>query len=85
MTLLKVALAAIPAAALCLLLWPAGRAHLKGLLRATLWASCLMTTGTAAVILSNAKEQGLVAIVGGLLLLGFSAYAAVTAKSLGSK
>ena len=70
---------------LCLLLWPTGRAHLKRLLQAMLWASCLMTAGTAVVILADVKEKGLVAIAGGILLLGFSAYAALTAKSLGNK
>ena len=82
---LKVALVAILAATLCLLLWPSGRARLKRLLQAMLWASCIMTAGTAVVILSDATEKGLVAIVGGALLLGFSVYAAVTAKSLGAR
>ena len=82
---LKVLALVLFALTLCLLLWPTGRAHLKRLLRAVLWATCLMTAGTAVIILADAKEKGLVAIAGGILLLGFSAYAALTAKSLGSK
>ena len=82
---LKVLTLGLLALTLCLLLWPTGRAHLKRLLQAVLWASCLMTAGTAVVILSAATEKGLVAIVSGILLLGFSGYAALTAKSLGGK
>ena len=82
---LKAVTLGLLALTLCLLLWPTGRAHLKRLLQAMLWASCLMTAGTAVVILADVKEKGLVAIAGGILLLGFSAYAALTAKSLGNK
>ena len=82
---LKIVAGGLIALTLCLLLWPTGRALLERLLRAVLWATCLMTAGTAIVILVDAKEKGLVAIVGGILLLAFSAYAALTAKSLGNK
>ena len=82
---LKVVTLGLLALTLCLLLWPTGRAHLKRLLQAMLWASCIMTAGTAVVILADVKEKGLVAIAGGILLLGFSTYAALTAKSLGNK
>ena len=81
---IKAVLIVTLALTLCLLLWPAGRTLAKRLLRATLWASCAMTAGTGALIISDARGS-LVALLGGALLLGFSAYAAVTAKSLGAK
>ena len=81
---LKVALVAILAATLCLLLWPSGRVHLKRLLQAMLWASCAMTASTGAVLIGDSRGS-LAAMVGGALLLGFSVYAALTAKSLGAR
>lgn len=81
---LKVVTMALLALTLCLLFWPAGRAHLRRLLRTVLWASCAITASTAAIILGDARES-LLALVGGLLLLGFCAYAACTAKALGRK
>ena len=81
---IKVVMVILLALTLCLLLWPAGRTLARRLLRATLWASCVMTAGTGALIISDARGS-LVALLGGALLLGFSAYAAVTAKSIGAK
>ena len=67
-----------------LLLWPPGRTLARRLLRAMLWASCLLTASTGVVILGDARGN-LVAILGGGLLFGFSVYAALTARSLGAK
>ena len=81
---IKVVLAGLLALALCLLFWPSGRAHLKRLLQAMLWAACAMTASTGAVILCDSQCNP-VALLGGALLLGFSAYAALTAKAIGAK
>ena len=81
---IKVAMILLLALTACLLLWPPGRTLARRLLRAMLWASCLMTASTGAVILCDSRGS-LVAILGGGLLVGFSVYAALTARSLGAK
>ena len=81
---IKVATVLLLALTACQLLWPPGRTLAKRLLRATLWASCLLTASTGALILCDSRGS-LVTILGGGLLVGFSAYAALTARSLGAK
>lgn len=80
---IKWLIAGLLALALCLLFWPPARAPLKWLLRAMLWVACAMTASTGAVILWDSPGNP-VALLGGTLLLGFSAYAALTAKAIGS-
>ena len=77
---LKVVIALVVALTLALLLYPPARAHASKLLRALLWAACAMTASTGAIVLGDAQGNP-VAIAGGCLLLGFSAYAAATAIS----
>lgn len=81
---IKWMMAGLLALALCLLFWRPARAPLKWLLRAMLWAACAMTASTGAVILWDSPGNP-VALLGGTLLLGFSAYAALTAKAIGTK
>ena len=75
---LKVVIAVVVALTLALLLYPPARAPLSKLLRALLWAACAMSASTGAIILGDAHGSP-IAIAGGFLLLGFSAYAAATA------
>ena len=70
--------------ALVLLLCRRARAPLGKLLRALLWAGCALTAGTGAIVLGDAQGNP-VAVAGGCLLLGFSAYAALTARAVGKK
>lgn len=76
---LKVVMAVVLALTLALLLYPPARAHAGRLLRAMLWAACAMSASTGAIVLGDAQGSP-VAIAGGCLLLGFSAYAAATAS-----
>ncbi len=81
---LKFVMLIFPVIALCLLFWPAGRAFLKKLFVALLWSFCAVSAGTGVVIFVDAKGS-LQAILGGLLLWVFSAYAAYTAKSVSKR
>ena len=81
---LKVVTVLVLALAFALLLWPPARAHLTSLLRTLLWAGCALTASSGMIVLGDAQGRP-DAIVGGCLLLGFSAYAAATARTIGKR